>query len=314
VLLLCGSSLADVPTQSFDGVSQQARVRFEQGLTAYHEGRFRAAVEHFKEADRLAPSARLSYNIALAYERMSDAPNALAAYRDYLRRAPAVENGAATSLRVAELELVLQREGVQQVSVITTPPGATVQIDEVPRGVSPWTGELPPGEHRIVLQAPGHADAKQVFELPARHAIDLLYDLERLPAAPAPVAAAAPPLAPAPVMTDQRRVSWWTWTAFGGSAALLLGAGALELSRRGMEADIEADLEESEQDQVEMQARYQDMTSRTVLARVVLGTGALVGALGGLSLYWDLRRKPASPSIGLVCDGDACAALARGQW
>ncbi len=314
MLLLCGSSLADVPTKSFDGVSQQARVRFEQGLSAYQEGRFRAAIEHFKEADRLAPSARLSYNIALAYERMNDAPNALAAYRDYLRRAPAVENGAATSLRVAELELVLQREGVQQVSVLTTPPGATVQIDEVPRGVSPWTGELPPGEHRIVLQAPGYLDARHVFELPERYAIDLLYDLERIPAAPAPVAAAAPPLAPVPAMTDHRRVSWWTWTAFGGSAALLLGAGALELSRRGMEADIEADLEESEQDQVEMQARYEDMTSRTVLARVVLGTGVLVGALGGLSLYWDLRRKPASPAIGLVCDGDACSALARGRW
>jgi tetratricopeptide (TPR) repeat protein len=313
-LLLCGSSLAQVPTATFDGVTQQARVRFEQGLSAYQDGRYRAAVEHFKEADRLAPSARLSFNIALAYERMSDAPNALAAYRDYLRRAPEAENGAATSVRIAELELALQRSGVQQVSVITTPPGATVRIDDVSRGVSPWTGELSPGEHRLELQAPGYKDAAHMFELPERHAIDLLYDLESPAPAPAAVPASRPVEAPAPALEDTSRVSWWTWTAFGGSAALLLGAGALELSRRGMEADIEADLEQSEQTQFDIRPRYDDMSSRTVMARVVLGTGVLVGALGGLSLYWDLRREPAATAIGFACSGDECSALARGVW
>lgn len=305
-----------MPTATFDGVTQQARVRFEQGLSAYQEGRYRAAVEHFKEADRLAPSARLSFNIALAYERMSDTPNALAAYRDYLRRAPAAENGAATSVRIAELELALQRTGVQQVSVITTPPGATVRVDDVSRGVSPWTGELPPGQHRLELQAPGYKDASHVFELPARHAIDLLYDLERTAAAPVPVVAAAQRSVevPAPALEGTSRVSWWTWTAFGGSAALLLGAGALELSRRGMEAEIKADLEQSEQTQFDIRPRYDDMSSRTVLARVVLGTGVLVGALGGLSLYWDLRSEPASPVIGFACSGDECSALAKGSW
>jgi tetratricopeptide (TPR) repeat protein len=292
-------------------VSQQARVRFDQGLSAYQEGRYRAAVEHFKEADRLAPSARLSFNIALAYERMSDAPNALAAYRDYLRRATAAENSAATSVRIAELELELQRMGVQQVSVITTPPGATVSIDEVPRGVSPWTGELPPGQHRLMLQAAGYKDSKQVFELPSRHAVDLLYDLERIPAAPLPAASMARPAeAPAPAMEVEPRISWWTWTAFGGSAALLLGAGALELSRRGLEADVK----QPDLNQFDTVTTHEEMSGRTTAARVVLGTGVLVGALGGLSLYWDLRRKPAAPAVGFSCGGDECSAVARGVW
>ena len=303
-----------MPTASLDGVSQQARGSFELGLAAYSEGRYRAAVEHFKEADRLAPSARLSFNIALAYERMSDAPNALAAYRDYLRRTPAAGNAAATSVRIAELELALQRSGVQQVSVLTVPEGATVRIDDVSRGVTPWTGELPPGQHRLELQASGYKESKQVFELTAQHAIDLLYDLEPLassaPAVLAPpgVSAAAPPPA---TNHDESRVSWWTWTAFGGSAALLLSAGAIELSRRGLEAEVKRE----ELDQIASLATYDTIESRTLQARIVLGTGMLLGAVGGLSLYWDLKNgERASATLGLACSGDECRALMRGSW
>ena len=74
------------------------------GVIGLQQGQYRAAIEHFKEADRLAPSARLSFNVALVYERMSDVPNALAAYRDYLRRGPDADNTAETSQRIARLE------------------------------------------------------------------------------------------------------------------------------------------------------------------------------------------------------------------
>jgi outer membrane protein assembly factor BamD (BamD/ComL family) len=37
-----------------------AKVRYEAGVAAYREGRYREAIEQFLEADRLAPSAAFS--------------------------------------------------------------------------------------------------------------------------------------------------------------------------------------------------------------------------------------------------------------
>src|SRR5690349_10201210 len=123
----------------------EAQSRYEAGVAAYEQGRYREAVERFKEADQLAPSPLLSFNIAKVYERMADNRSALAWYRDYLRRLPAAENRAAVRERIDVLERALRATGVQQVTVLSTPAGATVSIDNMSRGVTPWTGELIPG-------------------------------------------------------------------------------------------------------------------------------------------------------------------------
>jgi tetratricopeptide (TPR) repeat protein len=302
-----------------------AQTRFEQALAAYRQGRLRAAIEHFKEADRLAPSARISFNIAKVYDRVGDTPNALAAYRDYLRRLPAAENGADTSLRIAELELALQRSGVQQVSVLSSPPGASVTVDGVSRGVTPWTGELAPGIHALSLGLRGHVDAAQEFELPARHAIDVVVRLAPvavlppsaplprrvLGAAPVPPVQRAPLGSPASAQEASESPSWWTWALFGGSAALLASSGIVELSRR----DIESELERGDQDQFVSQDRYQTMQGRVTAARVLLGMGVVAGALGGVSLVVDLNRPSlVEPALALGCDTGACGAFARGLW
>jgi tetratricopeptide (TPR) repeat protein len=314
--LSIGAAGADEPPRAPAGqapmVQKEARARLEQGLVAYEQGRWRAAVEHFKEADRLAPSARLSFNVAKAYEKMNDAPNALAAYRDYLRRSPRAENATETSIRIAELELALQRLGVQQLSVLSTPPGATVSIDDVSRGLTPWTGELAPGPHRLLLRLRDHRDTAREFELPERHAIDIALEL-----APVHVARPASPprrkVAPAPAPEpESARPSWVTWTLFGTSAALLIGAGGLELSRRELEHSAGA----REQDQFAAQRDYGAMQDHQLAARVLLGVGALAGIAGGVSLYFDLgERAPEQPaSLGLGCTDAGCGALLGGSF
>ena len=65
--LLCAPGFAQTPTATLAETSG-AKASFEQGLEAYRDGRYRAAIEHFQEADRLAPSPRLSLNVARAYE------------------------------------------------------------------------------------------------------------------------------------------------------------------------------------------------------------------------------------------------------
>jgi tetratricopeptide (TPR) repeat protein len=310
--LSIGAAGADEPrAPAAPMVQKEARARLEQGLVAYEQGRWRAAVEHFKEADRLAPSARLSFNVAKAYEKMNDAPNALAAYRDYLRRSPRAENATETSIRIAELELALQRLGVQQLSVLSTPPGATVSVDDVSRGLTPWTGELAPGPHRLLVRLRDHRDATREFELPERHAIDIALDL-------APVRVAAPPapprrkVAPAPAPEPEpARPSWLTWTLFGTSAAALIGAGGLELSRRELEDSAGA----RERDQFAAQHDYGAMQDHLLAARVLLGVGALAGVAGGVSLFFDLGESaPEQPALGLGCTDNECRALLGGSF
>lgn len=307
--LLCATGFGQTPNATLAETSG-AQASFQQGMTAYREGRYRAAIEHFQEADRLAPSPRLSFNVARAYEEMEDGPHALAAYRDYLRRLPGAENAAETSIRISELELDLQKTGVQQLSVLATP-GATVIIDDVSRGVAPWTGELSPGPHRLQLRLRGFSDFTQAFDLPARHAIDLVPVLVPLASAPAP--RTEPPAPAPPVAQDAPEPRWWTWTLFGSSAALLLGSGALELSRRSYEQSAQRN-----RVQIPADEAYDTMTSRMIAARVLLGAGVLVGAAGGVTLYFDLqprtRADTASTRWNLACGPRECLALAGGSW
>jgi tetratricopeptide (TPR) repeat protein len=305
--------------------SAEAQEQFARGVAAFEEGRLREAVELFKAADALAPSARLSFNIGKVYERMGDSRAALAAYRDYLRRLPEAENRDQVSQRIDELEGTLEELGIQQLSVFSTPSGATVVIDGTSRGVTPWTGELAPGVHRVDLQLPGYQNATRSMELPAQHATDLVLQLEpgATPTGTAPADAAdatspgaavldapdAPPLMGEASVAPMPR--WWTWALFGGSAALLAGSGAFELSRRGLEDDAS----KSEIQQIEYQNKFESMEAHQTAARVLLGTGLVVGAVGAVSLYLDLERADSGPAqVAAGCSLDACQLLARGRW
>src|SRR5205814_3706725 len=119
-------------------------------------GRYADAVEQFLAADRLAPSAALSYDVARAYEKLGQASLALRWYRDYLRRAHDAPDAEQVRRTVRTLQNTLRDKGVQQVTVRSTPRGATVAIDGEPVGVTPWSGDLPPGRHRATLVYEGY--------------------------------------------------------------------------------------------------------------------------------------------------------------
>src|SRR6185295_10720910 len=135
------SARADSPSAEATAESrrEQAKAQFEQGVTAYGERRYEDAVRAFQSADAIQPSAALSFNIALAFERLNNSLAALRWYRDYLRRSPLAANAAEVQARVVELAGQLAERGLQQLSVLSTPEGAAVRIDQQPAGVTPLT-------------------------------------------------------------------------------------------------------------------------------------------------------------------------------
>src|SRR6187549_3064370 len=135
----------------------RARLLFEKGVSAYREGRYYDAVDIFLETNRLYPDPKLSFNIGKA----SDAQE--------------------VETHVHQLEQVLSQKGLQQLTVLSSPDGATVKLDGQAVGVTPWTGESFAGKHRIVLEAADYQRYESVIELDPHRARDFNIELPKAP-------------------------------------------------------------------------------------------------------------------------------------
>ncbi|RYZ04114.1 MAG: PEGA domain-containing protein [Myxococcales bacterium] len=285
-----------------------AKVKFERGSELYEAGQYRKAVQAFMEADALAPSAPLSFNIARAYERLSDASGALRWYRDYLRRSPQAPNADEVRARVSALSAKLAQSGVQQLTVVSMPVGASVIVDGRAVGVTPFTGDLALGKHRVSLDLPGYRDQTQEIVLAATAPTDLSSDLEREPEPPRAVAGAGPK----DMVTEggARRFGVAPWLIAGGGLASLGGALGFELSRRSHETDAK-----SAPDQVTFQAETEAMQRDKTTARVLTGVGGALLITGTVMLFVNDKAPARSFSrLGVGCTFSGCTASARGTF
>lgn len=292
-----------------------ARGRFKQGAEAYAGGRYKDAIDLFLDADRLAPNPAFAYNIGLAYQELGDAPNALRWYRDYLRALPGAADRPEIEARIDDAEKRLRERGVQQVTILSKPEGATVAVDGLKLGVTPWSGELAPGHHRLALELRGYRDESTAFELPSDHAVDVGTTLhpqgERV--------AALPPSAPredrveAPPAESSRpsRIGPLTWTTLSLGAAGLGAALGFEFARSAAVDSARTGTN------LEGKDRYDQATSFQTMARLSLGVGAAFAAAGGVLLYMDLSSSPApGPKVGTAvgCRGALCGLTFHGAF
>jgi tetratricopeptide (TPR) repeat protein len=303
---------ADSPPSSEPApdAKETAKQRYQRGAAAYAEGRYTDAIDAFLDADRAAPNPAFAYNIGLAYEQIGDVPNALRWYRAYLRELPNAPDRADIEPRVLDAEKRLRAQGVQQITVLTDPSGATVSVDGQREGMSPWTGELAPGRHAIVLELHGFAMVSETFELPSDHAIDFS---ETMKAAAAPVTpVAAPALATRPVYAEpssHRRVGPLTWTAFGVAVAGFGAALAFDLGRSG-----ELDDARKSPTNLAGKSHYDQASTDATLSGVTFGVGAAFAVAGGALLYLDLTARPKNPRTGLAasCTSAFCGMTLHG--
>lgn len=306
------------PSNAGESIAAQprelARVRYRRGVEAFEENRFRDAIDLFLDADQLAPSAALSFNIAAAYEKIEQPASSLRWYRDYLRRAPAATDRAEVLVKVEKLEHVLAESGVQQLTVLSTPPAAALTVDGKAVGATPWTGELAPGPHELQLRLDAHSDVTRSIRLEAEHALDVAVRLERRAAAGPPVPAAPVPAPAGPHSEGGAngrgtvRTLGWIGLAAGGAA--LGGALVFEGLRRSAESAAE-----DERSQVGYAEHLDTMHGRQTMARVLLGAGGALAAAGGVLLI--LGREPArsrETGIAFVCGPGGCASTVRGSF
>jgi hypothetical protein len=208
---------------------------------------------------------------------------------------------------------------VQQLTVMSTPSGATVAVDGRPVGVTPWTGDLLPGRHSVGLSLRGYEDKAQEVDLAAHRAQDVTIALQAQStpvdapaAAVAPAAAATPTDAPKDQPRDagSKGLGIWPWVTLGAGGAALGGALVFELMRRSSESDAEAD-----KTQVGYQEKLEEMESRQTTARILAGVGGALVIAGGVLVVLDMgsssSEKAASLSVAPTPGGAFATATGR---
>ena len=250
----------------------RARLLFEKGANAYRDGHFYDAVDIFLETNRLYPDPKLSFNVGRAFEGLGNQPGALRYYREYLRRMPDAPDRKEVTSHVEQLELSLSQKGLQQLTVISMPEGATLKLDGQAVGITPWTGESFAGRHRVLLEAAQYQSSERVIDIDLHRAQDFTFELSPTPK-PAPTRLPAP-------LQDEPKIGVLTLSTLASGLALLGTA-------------------------LVAQAASGDSRGASRSAAFFAGGGAGVSLLGGMMLYFDLNptAKAKASSSGVSLDG-----------
>lgn len=173
--------------------SALAETLFTEGRALYEEGRFEDACPKFRESDRLEPAPGTKLNLALCEESLGRLATAWALFgvvadqlpTDDPRHALAVEHRRALDPRLPHVTLRLPS---------SAPSGTQVQLGgiELPHASLGTPLPIDPGEHQLLVRAPGHADVKKAIVAVEGKASAVL-----LPIGPE-VAPAVPPSTPTP--------------------------------------------------------------------------------------------------------------------
>ena len=252
----------------------------------------------------------MSFEVAKAYEALGDSSRALAAYREYLRRAPRAPDAASVRDRIEGLAGKLASRGVQQLSVWSSPAGASTFVDGEPIGRTPLTLDVPPGIHAVTLRAPGYPSASTRVDLAADRPLDVSLDL----AAPEVTSGKQPPAAEARAKLDARAPETHPNTALRVSGFAALGAGVAAL---GGALSVEVLRHNSREPSRPATSTEQDsQRAQKALAGVLAGAGGALAAVGGVLLmaaYASPERKPRE-GLAVACLPAKCQATFSGAF
>lgn len=180
-----------------------AKKHYGAGEKKYKAGDYAGALADFQAANDVKATAQAERYIGLCEDALHHYDAAAEWYDKFLAHVPAklAAEGEEIKKRDAEIKAMPGK-----VHVDSTPPGASITVDDKPESApTPTDIDLPPGPHTIKLTAPGRLPAEQQINVAFASTQAVNATLEAEPPPPAPPAAAvtppptqAPPAAPPP--------------------------------------------------------------------------------------------------------------------
>jgi hypothetical protein len=161
--LVC--SLSTLAAGQTDG-RVAAEALFRAGRQALSKGDHATACQRFEESNRLEPAVGTVFNLANCREKLGQLASAWQRYQEAVQKLPSGdERTAIASQRAAALEPRLPKLTLSLPE--DAPPGAIIVKDGTELGSGSLGVPLPvdPGEHTLILRAPGHADERAVITL-----------------------------------------------------------------------------------------------------------------------------------------------------
>ncbi len=138
-----------------------ARAEYEAGKILYADGDYVSAGLKFERAYAESKDARLLWNIAATEKNRRRYARVYSLVEQYLKEAGPTLSEADRADAQALLDTV--KGFIGEVTVVVTPPGASISVDDQALGVAPLSApiRLEMGERRFKIQKPGFADYAQ---------------------------------------------------------------------------------------------------------------------------------------------------------
>jgi hypothetical protein len=220
---------------------EAARQNYKEASLRFERGDYAGAVGLFEQAEAIAPIWQTKFKIAQCRDKLGQAAEAVRWYKAFLDSNPPAK--LASSVAEAQSRLAVLRSSVSappavaktgQIRFAIMPPnapGLTISVDGAPAQPAAVALNVPPGHHRVVIQAPGYNPAAAEVDIPSGEVRELRVALT--PAAAGrvavvgPVAQTAAPARLAPVPGDQSsgRTNVPAYVLMGiGGAGMIVGA------------------------------------------------------------------------------------------
>lgn len=287
---------------------EEARLRYERGLSLYAGAEYVLALVEFERAYQLSPNYRVLYNIGQVRIQLGRYARALEVLTQYVKEGgDAIEAERRASVQ-KDIDMLSERTA--KLTVRTTEPGANISLDGVVIAVSPLTAPLivDAGEHNVGVRKVGFYDRFQAVTLAGRDDLKIDLDLVKLKHDDRPAVVVERRTERQIVERPGRPLMWAGWAATG---TLGIGAGVAGYFGIQKAQELESMRTQYPVKQDEMQ-KTKSAARTMFLASDIMGASAVV--LGGVSLYLTLsssdkavdkvtRRGPSGLRIGISPKG-----------